>query len=142
MQAHSAEKINDQINDRPDDPDLAVFLPLELGKFLVRQGCGVVLFHVFSLIFHCVFSPCAASPLPGQASGLCGGDTPAGWKDYMVCCLRCKRFLFVFLAFSRRPAPRIIFHDDCGEAPVSGPGHFSGGIKKRKMTAGMAGCCV
>jgi hypothetical protein len=48
----SVEKTDDKINNRPDDSDLAVFLPLELGEFLVRQGSGIILFRLFSLIFH------------------------------------------------------------------------------------------
>ncbi len=48
----SVEKTDDKINDRPYDSDLAVFLLLELGEFLVRQGSGIILFRLFSLIFH------------------------------------------------------------------------------------------
>ena len=37
----SVEKTDDKINDRPYDSDLAVFLLLELGEFLVRQRSGM-----------------------------------------------------------------------------------------------------
>lgn len=52
MGTPSVEKAGDEINNRPDDSYLAVFLPLKLGEFLVCQGNRIILFRFFSLIFH------------------------------------------------------------------------------------------
>ena len=66
----SVEKTDDKINDRPYDSDLAVFLLLELGEFLVRQGewDHSVPSLLFDLPLRC--SPCVAfSPEPEPVFG-------------------------------------------------------------------------
>ncbi|MBQ6174224.1 MAG: hypothetical protein IJK28_06345 [Clostridia bacterium] len=51
-QRRSLEKPEKEIDDRRDDPAFALFLPLELGKFLVRERPGVFPFRHFGSFFH------------------------------------------------------------------------------------------
>ena len=66
--SRSAEKVQNEINDRSDDPGLSLFFFLVLGEFFIREGNRILLriFRIF--LFHSVFlSAGYAGPSVGRA---------------------------------------------------------------------------